>query len=402
MNNNYWDLYCQKQKDFVVNGGNVDSFTGYELMELWECIYDNEDDAYRLLFKAMLKRNRQAANYCLQAAIKGHSFEHNGKMLSIFDINKLAADTGEPESAYNLGMQYGLQENYEEAFTYYRIAAEGNNPNGMARLAMFYAHGHGVKKCPEIAAYWIFEKPHYDDVESSTMEEFRHTAVHISKSLNYINNDNGQISCVSEEEVIKHAAEAGERDALVFLAKMQNDDTKAKEYCKKAADLGSPNGQLFYAILNKDSDEKSFVKYSILSCEQGCAPAQQVYAQYLLEKGNITEAKKWLEAIVNHGNSKSLHSFITWAYNELAYMYYNEGNKERALFCWHCTDGEYAPRNTVDWKETEEELYPSITRDSQNEVEQQNDVSSNTGCMLFLTIPFVVGVMAYWLCCGIA
>lgn len=374
MSYNYWDRYRLKQKGFVAKGGNVDSFTGYELMELWEYIPKDEQGSYDLLFKAMNKGNIQAACRCMSAAVHGHPFEKDGKCLNAVDICKLGAAIGDSSCEYNMGMLLGQQGNYEEALAYYRKSAENGvgNANGMSRVAKFYTYGTGVAECPEIAAYWVFYKPHGNEVDPDTQNELMETANVLAEKLDYIKVVDGQIR-FNPRDVLTKAAEAGERDAWVALGYNEKDISKQKEYFYKAAELGSPGGQMLYAVLcQEEGDEDSFVKYAQMASEQGCAPAQQDYADYLLKKGNVSEAKKWLEAIVNH-SSMSLHDIETWAFNELAYIFYQEGNKERALFCWHSTDGEYAPRNTVDWNGLAKELYPGISVNSQDKVGQSNN-----------------------------
>ena len=92
MNNNYWDLYCQKQKDFVVNGGNVEIETE-KILPQWLNpqkieISDEEKTKYGITDDDIGKEH-EIENYWEKVIINSRFFTINDKdksILSLFQI----------------------------------------------------------------------------------------------------------------------------------------------------------------------------------------------------------------------------------------------------------------------------------------------------------------------------
>ena len=60
-----------------------------------------------------------------------------------------AAAQGEPNGQYNLGVAYengaGVQQDYDEALRWYRLAADQGNACAQNAIGLFYDFGHAVR-----------------------------------------------------------------------------------------------------------------------------------------------------------------------------------------------------------------------------------------------------------------
>ena len=72
---------------------------------------------------------------------------------------KLAADKGDADCQYNLGVVYveGTRTAKNDAlgFKYFTAAAKQEQPNAQFNLAYMYAHGMSVQPSRELANYWF-------------------------------------------------------------------------------------------------------------------------------------------------------------------------------------------------------------------------------------------------------
>ena len=71
-----------------------------------------------------------------------------------------AAEQGHKLAQYNLGSYYengkGVAQNYEQAVKYYRLAAAKNVTNAQIKLGLAYGQGKGVEQSFLQAYKWIF------------------------------------------------------------------------------------------------------------------------------------------------------------------------------------------------------------------------------------------------------
>lgn len=71
---------------------------------------------------------------------------------------KLAAEQGNTEAAYNLGVFYDtVEQNYPEAFKWYKIVAEQGDTDAQTNIGVMYELGQGVTQSYQEAFNW-FEK----------------------------------------------------------------------------------------------------------------------------------------------------------------------------------------------------------------------------------------------------
>ncbi|PCL21232.1 hypothetical protein CPT77_03235, partial [Snodgrassella alvi] len=66
------------------------------------------------------------------------------------------AQKGDADAQFNLGAMYEngeeTEQNYAEAYKYYRLAAEQGNIGAQVNLGLFYSEGYGVEQNYEKAA----------------------------------------------------------------------------------------------------------------------------------------------------------------------------------------------------------------------------------------------------------
>ncbi len=67
-----------------------------------------------------------------------------------FSWFRKAAEAGDPAGMNDLGDMYlngiGVEKDYAQAFSWFRKAAEAGNPDGMVDLGFMYENGYGVQR----------------------------------------------------------------------------------------------------------------------------------------------------------------------------------------------------------------------------------------------------------------
>jgi len=88
---------------------------------------------------------------------------------------KLAADQGQAEAQYNLGVLYangqGVSRDDAEAVRWYRLAAERGHRDAQFNLAVLYANGRGVSRDLVQAEKWFLIAANQGDQDSATAKE---------------------------------------------------------------------------------------------------------------------------------------------------------------------------------------------------------------------------------------
>lgn len=419
---NYWDTHNQELDTKIRNGESLDSFPVDELNDLAECYRDgccgiqqDMEMAKKLYYHIMQKGHREGARYSMIFALKGITpvgvirdvatgdvvdsqymkdgmlEEHPNMQVveeetDIFKLSRLAAATGDPECCYNLAVQYGLMEgdeNFKEAFKYYRIAALQGNVNAISRMAMYYAHGVGVEQNLILAAYWIFMKYGIcENVDPDTQMEVQRTVVFLEENVDWIiKRDDGSFHIADDFNLMNEAVKEGEPDASLYFYNEEG----GPELIKKSADAGFAPAQWGYSsFCDKEEDSLRYLK---MASDQGFPQALAQYAESLYIKGDIEEAKKYFLKLLNFGNFKATKSLVEKAYVYLSKIYLMESNPTRALCCYKFTERGKNNMDDLLWGETAREVYG----------EPDEDYKSNGKIWLWGIIIIIIAAILYFI-----
>lgn len=381
---------------------------GEGLLEGYYGLTKNEEKACIALTIATEKGNWKAAQrLCQYTAMKhasqpGQEFDSSkaqeivtttqiSRDSALLKTFELCANTGEPQSAYNLAVSYGLlgEEYAEKAAKYYRIAAEGANPDGVGRLARAYAYGFGVKENLDIAAYWLLCR--VNGASGSTLDEMSDLASFLCSKLDYLQiDDRGFVS--SNKDLIQLAMEAGERTAFSHKAYLTTDPAEKLNYAKQAASMGHAEG--YHTCSKLVSEEEQKQVYLKKAAELGEPYAQYQYGCSLM-RSDAKEAIYWLEKCVLHGPQQNLMTFIKQAYVALSRLYYEEGNYARALYCWKFADESGNP--SFNWNETVNSVFKSFDEQGllptsivEDAIKGRTSSEQNGGCMGIIALTVVL------------
>ena len=196
-----------------------------------------------------------------------------------FGWYKKAAEQGDADAQYRLGEMYeneeGVAQDYEEAFGWYKKAAEQGDADAQNTLGWMYLNGRGVTEDDQQAVEW-FRKA----------AEQGHAKAQFNLGWMYQNGKGVAQDGQQAVEWYKKAAEQGNAGAQNSLGWMyQNgrgvaqDDRQAVEWYKKAAEQGNANAQnsLGWIYLNGrgvTQDDQQAAEWYRKAAEQGHANAQ--------------------------------------------------------------------------------------------------------------------------------
>ncbi len=166
----------------------------------------------------------------------------------------------------------GIEQNYKEAFKWYKKAAEQGDADAQYALGCLYGGGQGVEKNMQEAIKWL-----------------------------------------------KMAAEQGNADAQYLLGLLycsdegiEQDYEEAFKWCKKAAEQGNAGaqcklGNLYFSGEGVEKNSREAFKWIEKAAEQGDADAQCALGNlYYIGEGvekNSREAFKWIEKAAEQGNA---------------------------------------------------------------------------------------------------
>ena len=132
-----------------------------------------ENDDLKLLHRAADAGNVQAmnawGNYLVTRAVSETSDRGEvNRMLGLaFDYFKNAADQGDANGIYNLGMCYlrglGIPKNDQKAFDCFRSAAAKEHPAAINNIGLFFREGRVVARDLEMSAKWFEKSASYDN-----------------------------------------------------------------------------------------------------------------------------------------------------------------------------------------------------------------------------------------------
>ena len=263
----------------------------------------------------------------------------SGKGLIDIDALTLTAETGDPESQFELARLYdegdGVDENNATAVDWYRKAAEQSYAKAQGYLSEMYFLGEGVEVDDEQGVYWARKAADQGDALGQNnvgfgYESGRGLTMDKSKAVDWY----------------RKSAEQGLAMGQVNLARMYDEgegvaenDEKAVEWFKKAADQGDTEAQnsLGFAYYYGEGVAKNIEKAVELyrkAADQGLDVAQfNLALLYELGDGvaeNDEKAVEWYKKAADQGYADAQHS--------LGWMYYTgEGvaeNNEKAAEWW--------------------------------------------------------------------
>lgn len=408
----YWSTYMGILNKRITSDESMESAFADELCDLGDGLLEgfyklikNENKAIRVYKKAAEKGNWKAAQRLSQYLAKKNAGAPIGKDSELFKAFEIGANAGESQSAYNLAVAYGLlgEQYAEQAAKYYRISAEGGNPDGACRLARAYACGFGVQENLDIAAYWMLCRMH--GASASTMAELSQIAEFLCSKLDYLHvDDNGTVS--SKKDLIQLAMDGGERTAFSHKAHITQDKSEKLKYAKKAASMGHAEGFLFCAELSSTEEEK--MKNLKKAAELGDPYAQFTLGESLMNTDS-SQALFWLNKVILHGPKNDIIQIVNKAYYLLALIYLNNNNSERALYCWKFVEGKVDNKNNINWEEVGNSVFESYDRQgllpqkpittgnpkSSAKSNQSSSSGGGSGCMVFLiAIISIAGALA--------
>lgn len=132
-----------------------------------------ENDDLNLLRRAADAGNVQAmnawGNYLVTRAVSetADRGEVNRTLSLAFDYFKKAADQGDANGIYNLGMCYlrglGMPKNDQKAFDCFRSAAAKEHPAAINNIGLFFREGRVVAQDLEMSAKWFEKSASYDN-----------------------------------------------------------------------------------------------------------------------------------------------------------------------------------------------------------------------------------------------
>lgn len=276
--------------------------------------------------------NKKAMSYCLKAAERGHAVaqsyaaqwlmryndDHSDNVL--FWLQK-AAEQGERESMYNLGISYHRGDidgttNVEASNTLFRGSAERGFSSAYSRMALIYFNGEGVDKNLAIAKYWA-------GLDFANMREEEKSQAFLYHLL-----DEGDVvdgNKLNFRKIIEDAATNGERDAIHNWASglhKSEEKEKAFELFKKAADLGSPIAQCslarqYWTEQRKEYDKafELFKKAADQNFEGGFYGMAVMCYNALGRDKDVQTAWKYLEKSLNMANDEARFLFAVMHFN---------------------------------------------------------------------------------------
>jgi TPR repeat protein len=153
-----------------------------------------ETNNMSFLKRAADGENVQALNawgtITLTDALRNPSMDTNDVervLVKCFGIFKKAADAGDANGLYNLGMCHlrglGTPQDDQSAFNCFRSAAEKEHPEAINNIGLFFREGRVVDKDLELSTKWFEKSASYDNAYG----QFNNIRYHHSSSHGYLN-----------------------------------------------------------------------------------------------------------------------------------------------------------------------------------------------------------------------
>ena len=279
--------------------------------------------------------NNKAMEYCIKAASRGHVVAqlfaaqwlmrfHDDNNKDVMDWLMKAAEQGEKQAMYNLGISYHRGDidgsvDIRKSYELFRAAAERDYPPAFTRMAQIYHNGEYVDKSDTIAKYWAW-------LEFTNMQEDEraNSILNVLLEKNDITDDNH----IKGRRIIEEAALAGERDAMNNWATgLYNTGEKGKaiDLWEKSVEQGHPVAMCNLARElrtegNRDYQRalELYERSASLKYEGAYYGLAVTYYQGLGVERDIKKAWYYLEKSLNFGSDDSRFLLATMGFsNEL-------------------------------------------------------------------------------------
>ena len=291
--------------------------------------------AYQHGYDMLPQDNNKAMEYCLKAANRGHAVAqlfaaqwlmrfHDDNNKEVMDWLIKAAEQGEKQAMYNLGISYHRGDidgsvDIRKSYELFRPAAERDYPPAFTRMAQIYHNGEYVDKSDTIAKYWAW-------LEFTNMQEDEraNSILNVLLEKNDITDDNH----IKGRKIIEEAALAGERDAMNNWATglyNTGEKEKAIDLWERSIEQGHPIAMCNLARElrtegNKDYQRalELFERSASLKYEGAYYGLAVTYYQGLGVERDIKKAWYYLEKSLNFGSDDSRFLLATMGFsNEL-------------------------------------------------------------------------------------
>ena len=191
---------------------------------------------------------------------------------------KELADTGDAGAQVNYGLCLqqgeGVEQNWQEAARYFKLAADQNHPEGLFMYGICLRDGKGVKEDHLASQFALFASADAGCVTAQMCCGFLFRKSNPEDAAKYFKlaADQGDAESQFRYGMMIHSGDSVEKDLV-----------EAARYFKLAADQGNSGGQYFYGECLKSGDgveknEAEAVRYIKMAADQGDAPAQYSYA----------------------------------------------------------------------------------------------------------------------------
>ena len=232
-------------------------------------------------------------------------------------------EESEDKRLFNIGVDYflgrnGVAQDYAQALTYFRQAAEMGMAAAQFNVGFFYENGHGVSQNCQEAVKWYKKAAEQENEESfvnlGTIYQHGRPGVLIDKAeaikwyLKIVTNPDTRIDPTTI---------AGVQNNLGSLYLNQKNYVDALKWYRKAAEQGQRDAQYNLGIMYDQGwgvtkDEIEAVKWFMKAATQGHAGAQyNLGCAYRDGKGvrqNFVEANKWYLKAAEQGHAEAQNS----------------------------------------------------------------------------------------------
>jgi len=245
---------------------------------------------------------------------KGNAYYNNGDYAQAVVWYQKAANKGESQAQYELGLVYmsgeGVSKNYNEGVSWLKKAAEQGHAQAQYNLSLAYYKGNGVAKSSTQSINWLTKSAEkgYEKAQNELGKTYRDGDEGVSKDLK------------QSIKWFRKSAEQGFPEAQynlgVVLLQQNEKDKEAIEWFLKAAEQGFMHAQYdvgaeYYLGRNISQDFSKSAYWFKKAAEQGYAVAQSELGKMYLEgKGvakDFVQADYWCRKGAEQGNAQGQH-----------------------------------------------------------------------------------------------
>lgn len=315
------DEYTKFEKNIILDlyknnkllNNNSEEYNDYNLGIYNELINSNDiaREKYILAFNAGNKNAIQRL-YMVETALKNHD------EAAIYNL--MIKGNSHSNSIILLGEEYMFKKDYEKAKTYFLKAIDMNNNSGLICMADLYYELENYDQA-EIYVKQACDKGDIRAINSMALllyklKKYDEAKKYILLAIEKENYD--AIELIIELNIVESDTEIYEKAKKYFLNQIEKGDLDAM------ANMGF----IEYNIFNNIDEAK---KYNLMAIKKNHCKALCNMSHILIDTKDYTNAKKYLEIIIN--NCKILHHLhhLIYAYDLLGNIHYIEKNYEEAI-----------------------------------------------------------------------